>query len=334
MLAYTFLSFAFGQEPLTLNLIATGQIGTSVPELQIKTHQYIPEVEGDINCGGHRFKIGPTSSNQGQSLDLKLELPTGQFSCVGSLSAQFEDGGSGNMPLNFQVQQFMPLKIQLNRENVDLQNRTLSVGLDRPASRYLIQVLDVDGALIGEGIKAVAQSENLSPQRIEWTQSEPDPAIIRIKAEDIHGFFAQLDLLPWHYNIPHEDVVFESGSAEIQSNEVYKLTDVQSEIQKVVDRYSHIATVNLYVGGYTDTVGAAANNAILSQNRAQSIANWFKDNGFQGEIFYQGFGESGLAVQTADNIDEVRNRRAAYIVAAEAPPISSDLPAAKWKKLH
>ena len=106
MLAYTFLSFAFGQEPLTLNLIATGQIGTSVPELQIKTHQYIPEVEGDINCGGHRFKIGPTSSNQGQSLDLKLELPTGQFSCVGSLSAQFEDGGSGNMPLNFQVQQF------------------------------------------------------------------------------------------------------------------------------------------------------------------------------------------------------------------------------------
>ena len=333
MLAYTLMSFAFAQEPLTLNLIAAGQKGTSVPTLQIKTHQHIPEVNGDLNCGGNRFKIGPTSSDNGQTLDIQLDVPTGQFNCSGTLNAKFEDGGTGSMPLSFQIQQFKPLKIKLDRSNVDLENKTLTVGLDRPASRYLIQVLDVDGAIIGEGSKDVSPSENLSPQLMDWTQTDPDPAIIRVKAEDIHGFFAQLDLLPWHYNIPHEDVVFSSGSAEIQSDEVYKLTDVQAEIQKVVDRYSHIATVNLYVGGYTDTVGNAASNTTLSQNRAKSIAKWFKDSGFQGEIYYQGFGEKGLAVATPDNTDEVRNRRAAYIVAAEAPPISSDLPSSNWTKL-
>ena len=33
----------------------------------------------------------------------------------------------------------------------------------------------------------------------------------------------------------------------------------------------------------------------------------------------QGFGESRLAVPTADNVDEARNRRAQYILAAQTP---------------
>ena len=333
MLAYTLLSIAFAQEPLTLNLIAVGQKETSQPTLQINIHQDIPEVKGQLSCGGHRFNIGPSSASRNQTLEIALDVPIGQHKCTGELSAKFEDGGSGSMPLNFDIQQLAPLKIKLDRSQVDLDNKKMTVGLDRPASRYLIQVLDLNGSLVGEGALNVPQSQNLSPQVVDWTQSDPDPAIIRIKAEDIHGFFAQLDLLPWHYNIPHEDVVFESGSADIQSKETYKLTDVQGEIQKVVDRYSHIATVNLYVGGYTDTVGNASSNATLSKKRAQSIAYWFKENGFQGQIYYQGFGEKGLAVATPDNTDEVRNRRAAYIVAAEAPPVSSDLPAANWVKL-
>ena len=333
MLIYPLLSVAFAQDPLTLNLIANGQKGTSQPKLQINIHQDIPEVNGQLSCGSHRFSIGPSQGRRNQTLEIALDVPVGQFSCNGTLNAQFEDGGTGSMPLNFQIQQLAPLQINLDRSQVDLKSKRLTVGLDRPASRYLIQVLDINSSVVGEGSLNVPQAHNLSPQTIDWTQSDPDPAIIRIKAEDIYGFFAQMDLLPWHYNIPHEDVVFESGSSDIQSSETYKLTDVQGEIQKVVDRYAHIATVNLYVGGYTDTVGSASSNATLSKKRAQSIAYWFKENGFQGQIYYQGFGEKGLAVATADNVDEVQNRRAAYIVAAEAPPVSSDIPGSSWTKL-
>ena len=94
------------------------------------------------------------------------------------------------------------------------------------------------------------------------------------------------------------------------------------------------AKINLYVGGYTDTVGDKTMNLALSDQRATAIAIWFKDKGFPGEIYAQGFGERGLAVQTPDEVDEARNRRAVYILAAEAPPTSRELPTSSWKKVR
>ena len=87
----------------------------------------------------------------------------------------------------------------------------------------------------------------------------------------------------------------------------------------VVKKYSQFAVVNLYVAGYTDTVGDSGHNLQLSTERAKSIGTWFKQNGFEGSIYYQGFGESVLAVPTADGVDEAANRRVLYVVAATAP---------------
>ena len=78
--------------------------------------------------------------------------------------------------------------------------------------------------------------------------------------------------------------------------------------------------LQLFVGGYTDTVGDIASNLQLSERRARAIASWFRAQGFERPIYYQGFGERGLTVQTADEVDEVQNRRAVYIAAAEPPP--------------
>ena len=91
--------------------------------------------------------------------------------------------------------------------------------------------------------------------------------------------------------------------------------------------------VNLYVAGYTDTVGDAASNLRLSTSRAKSIAVWFQAQGFDGHIYYQGFGEKVLAVPTADNVDEAQNRRSLYVVAA-TPPVSASFPGAQWTKLQ
>ena len=119
----------------------------------------------------------------------------------------------------------------------------------------------------------------------------------------------------------------------IKDDQEYKLNDVKGEIQKIVDKYADIATVNLYIAGYTDTVGNPSANLSLSTARAKSIALWFKASGFQGSIYYQGFGESVLAVPTADGVDQAENRRALYLVAADTPAVSSDLPKTNWKRL-
>ncbi|HCH63856.1 MAG TPA: OmpA family protein, partial [Deltaproteobacteria bacterium] len=85
--------------------------------------------------------------------------------------------------------------------------------------------------------------------------------------------------------------------------------------------------------GYTDTVGPADGNIALSRARAKAIASWFAQNGFTYPIYFQGFGEQGLAVPTPDNTNEAANRRAAYIVAAEVPPTSRAIPSQTWKAL-
>jgi outer membrane protein OmpA-like peptidoglycan-associated protein len=106
-----------------------------------------------------------------------------------------------------------------------------------------------------------------------------------------------------------------------------------AEIESVQARYGEHAEINLYVGGFTDTVGSAATNRALSQRRARAIAAWFRSAGFSAPVYYQGFGEDGLAVPSGDEVDEPANRRAAYIIAAQPPPISSTLPGDSWTAL-
>jgi outer membrane protein OmpA-like peptidoglycan-associated protein len=100
----------------------------------------------------------------------------------------------------------------------------------------------------------------------------------------------------------------------------------------VVARYGSVVDIELFVAGYTDTVGSTASNQGLSERRAEAIAGWFARRGFAGPIWYQGFGESVLKRATPDETDELVNRRALYLLAAEVPPPSAELPHRNWRK--
>ena len=64
------------------------------------------------------------------------------------------------------------------------------------------------------------------------------------------------------------------------------------------------------VYGYTDTVGASDFNQRLSEQRAQAVANYLTSRGVSSSrIRWMGFGETRLAVQTGDNVNEPLNRR-------------------------
>jgi OOP family OmpA-OmpF porin len=67
---------------------------------------------------------------------------------------------------------------------------------------------------------------------------------------------------------------------------------------------------DIVVTGHTDTKGALEQNDMLSQRRAQEVAQIFVERQFPAKrIEAVGRGERELAVPTADEVDEPRNRR-------------------------
>jgi len=67
---------------------------------------------------------------------------------------------------------------------------------------------------------------------------------------------------------------------------------------------------DIVVTGHTDTKGALEQNDMLSQRRAQEVAQLFVERQFPaGRIEAVGRGEREPAVPTADEVDEPRNRR-------------------------
>jgi outer membrane protein OmpA-like peptidoglycan-associated protein len=160
-----------------------------------------------------------------------------------------------------------------------------------------------------------------------------NPLKIHIQVSDADGFYAGLDLFPWRVDIPHEEVGFASGSSAIPAEEAHKLEASLAPIQGAVQRAGRFAEIKLYVAGHTDTVGGTDSNQQLSEARARAIAEWFRAHGVRVPIYYVGYGETALAVQTADETAEPRNRRAEYIVAITDPAIAHAAAAAKWKRL-
>jgi outer membrane protein OmpA-like peptidoglycan-associated protein len=80
-------------------------------------------------------------------------------------------------------------------------------------------------------------------------------------------------------------------------------------------------------------VGGNAFNRKLSMNRARAIAGYFKRRGLTIPIHFEGFGEEALLVQTPDNTNEEKNRRAEYIIAVQDPTLERAPFKPRWQKL-
>ena len=328
-----FLSSVLAENAIDLSLTKYGQVDTSNPAVELTFNETIDEFTVQLKCGSKRFSKTATMISQGQKFNIELPIAKGKAKCSGTLEAVFDKDNIGNMPLNFSIEMLPPLNINIDRSSVNMKEKHLKVKIDRPAAQYKVELLNVNQNLLTAGNINVPKSQNLSAQEISWGDTSDEVAIIRVHAKDVHGFSSYIDLLPWHYDIPHEDVIFESNQAEVRSSEEPKLVAVKKEIDAVFKKYEKIAKANLYVAGYTDTVGSAQSNLSLSKKRAKAIAIWFRNQKFGGKIYYQGFGEGALAVPTADGVDQAENRRALYIVAAEKPPRSKDLPRGSWTLL-
>ena len=272
--------------------------------------------------------------NAGQEVVWEWSQPVGRQSYTGTLTVVYGDGQEGSMSPQFTIEVLGALKVEVPREQVNMDAHTLEVLMDRPAGAVELVVLADTGATIYEGSVPFSGEAPGTPLKAGWSQSPEDTVIrIDVKGYDTHEFWGGVELSPWSVEIPHEELVFDTGSSAVRGDQVPKLDATYTLIDEAVQKYGHLVKINLYVAGYTDTQGSNSSNMTLSRSRARSIAADLKRRGFPGSVFYQGFGEEVLAVATPDDFDEEANRRAAYILSAEMPPISGGIPAQDWTEL-
>ncbi len=224
----------------------------------------------------------------------------------------------------------LPLSIDLSRASANLEAKTVTVRASAKVEEAEIIAYGAHKAVLDKSTVPIGQGPgDVSVPFV----GDPSEVVLLDVTLRTSSAWAGFTYSPWFLDIPHEDVLFASDSDVIAADEEWKLVKVQEQLLDVVDKYGSIVPVKLYVAGCTDTVGDASHNRDLSERRARAIAKWFSGHGFSYPIFYYGFGESLLAVQTGDSVDMQVNRRALYMVGANPPPSGSGVPGVGWKGL-
>ncbi len=225
------------------------------------------------------------------------------------------------------------LKLVIKKSDVDLENRTLSFKINRPADSAEVVIRNWKGDVIHEKLHVFEGTASGTKLSVTWPDllGDSDNFILDLKVTDIDSYWVGHQIDRWYVEIPHDDIVFESGKWDIRPSEETKLQEPLRILLDAIKTYGKARGGKLYVAGYTDTVGNLADNRELSRKRARSIAKYFKSHGVKGfPIYIRGFGEEVPAVETGDNVDEERNRRAQYILSNQPPEISGP---GSWQKL-
>ncbi|MBM4779074.1 MAG: OmpA family protein [Archangiaceae bacterium] len=270
----------------------------------------------------------------GTTRTIELDQPTGKFTWKGELTVNFPNASTGNMPLEFETVMAVPLELKVDKDkDVDLEKRTVTFRLNNPAGKAELKVLMDTGDFAFDGEVPFEGEAPGTPLTVSWPEKPGKPLKISLKAYDTLGVFIGVDFFPWSFEIPHDDVTFDTGKWDIRTEEQKKLDESAGKALDAIRKFGKFADVTLFVAGHTDTVGPTDSNRTLSLNRARSIATYFRKRGVSIPIRYEGFGEESLAVSTNDETDEVRNRRVQYIIAIDPPRMSGGRFAPKWQRL-
>lgn len=322
-------------DDVNVELIGKALAGQTKPGLVLYANKAIVSAKAQLTRGdGTKVALQAGRIGPGAKKELLFDAPVGTHRYTGTLLVEFIDGTSGEMPLQFEVLVSDGVKVQVIEEKLDLQQGKLAFTFTGAASKCEYDVA-FDGKPARHGWVRFAGEAPGTELELAWAPHGADDKVLRIQltCHDAEGFFSPtVELFPWKIDVPHEDVVFATGKWDVVPGEAAKLDAAQKEIAAVLRRYQQALKlgnqkIGLYVIGHTDTVGDPATNRTLSLNRAKSIASYFRTKGLSLPIYYVGMGEDAPAVETPDETDEPKNRRAEYIVSVNAPA------GVKWTKL-
>ena len=320
---------------LSYSLKPAVQKGQGYPQVYLKADEDFRKVE--LICersDGESVKLSVGSTSRGQTRTFDLRQPEGELSYDCEARGYYGSSEDEFFDLYLRFDAFLGggLTISVPREQIDIKGMTLVARADRvPASAHLT-VTTPDGVVFDEDrdTEGYGAGEDIW---MEWHGATKDVLRLDVTVTDRWGFYSYENIFPWSLAIDHEEILFDTNEHVVRDKEQHKVTDAYAQMVDVVARYSKYVEVRLYIAGYTDTVGDHSSNQGLSERRAKSIATAFRGMGFSGPIYYQGFGETALAVTTEDATDEILNRRAIYLLASRPPARAPDFPRGNWKKL-
>ncbi len=253
-----------------------------------------------------------------------------------TITALDPSGHETTSQFEFEVVVSKPMTVRVDKGLDQLKDHTVSLKADHPIAKVEYEIHDRSGTVLRQGTTEYGGQRSVD---VRWEPFEATIGRILLKAFDKNGFWAGVELAPFWVEIPHEEVEFAFGKWDVRASERHKLDAAFAAIREETTRQREAARwgvhldLRLYVGGYTDTVGRPEDNQLLSERRARAIARHLRKLGFSGPIYYQGFGESALAVKTPDETKEAKNRRALYILANAPPPRSGAIPRSAWSRL-
>jgi len=304
------------------------------PSLVVQVHQDLKSLTLDLKRDDGK-KVHSRLINIPRDSKRTFTIPQekGRHRYRGKLIVTFKSGDEGAMNLDFWAEVVAGLGLHANRNELDLENHTLVLRSRRPLVKVQYWVTSDAGKSLDRGSLTVEKPD--TAVKVAWKQKKEAKVLkIKLLATDQDKINEDIELIPWTYAIPHEEVHFETGKWDILPDESPKLDKSYVLLQQGIQKYGKLLEVKLYIAGYTDTVAAADYNQGLSEKRALSIARYLSNKGFKHPIYYQGFGERGLKVPTPDETDEPRNRRAEYVLAAEPPLMDVAGSTSRWKRLR
>ncbi len=243
------------------------------------------------------------------------------------------DGETLHHETEFDAELITAPEFKVRNEDVNVDGGFLSLTSSRDIARIDVTVTNDEGKTVAKKSQRYGVAPSGSQVELLWGPTEGRVFRIDLTIYDTDEFHYGLSLFPWRYEIPHDEVNFATGSSDIAPAERPKLDASLKVLKEVLRRMGRSANLRLFIAGATDTVGDAASNQKLSMARAKSIGRYFRSKGVRIPIFAAGLGENGLKVATADEVDEVQNRRADYIVSVEEPVFSGGVPPVTWQKI-
>ena len=312
--------------------------GTSMPALVFKPTEKVKKVTIALTRSGDNKVINLAATNLAADVEKVLEVQQdfGTVRYAAKFNVKWDKGEDSEFTMNFVMERTKKLELELDPADVDLDKRKMTFKLTNDAQKAELIFFDKDGGKLKAFTKTYDGAKAGTTLELTWKDPGAEYAYMDLKVYDTAGFWKGVRLTPFSISVPHERIEFDSGKWNIKKSEEPKLKKalehIQAEIEKL-NKHGAKLPLRFYIAGYTDTVGTKGSNKTLSNNRARSIASWFRSNGLSLPVFYQGFGEDVLAVETPDETDEPRNRRAIFILATQMPATSQTIPKSNWKKI-
>jgi len=326
-----------GPDALGIQMNTLTQVGGKRPALVLNPSFAVKRVAVTLKSARSgrivRLKSGAIRAGSQKPLSWKQGVGTEQWNAA--FSVKYHGGSSDSFEINFSSTVYPKIASRITKDMVHLDEQMLEVTLNQPAKKVEIQVIGDDGELMFSGEEAFENAESNTPLQVNWEQKQGVRVLkINLRVWSVFGFWVGTEITPFEIDIPHEDVEFDFGKWDIPDSELPKVKNTLSLLAEKLKRYGGLVRLQLYVAGYTDSVGSRSANQALSENRARTIAAFFRANGVRIPVFFQGFGEDAQAVPTPDETKERRNRRAVYVLSASAPAIQTAIPRSKWKRIQ